>query len=54
MHKIVHREALTVFSIGILERALCSPCLIIVTVNVAFIAGSSKQGKAKRAFVGSK
>ena len=44
---------LTVLSIGILESALYCPCLIIVTVNVAFIAGSSKHGKADRASVGS-
>ena len=45
---------LTVFSMGILERALYCPCLMMVTVNVAFIPGSSKQGKAERALVGSK
>ena len=44
---------LTVFTMGILESAVYFPSLIMVTENFAFMAGSSKHGKALRANVGS-
>ena len=45
---------LTVFDIGIFESALyCGSCVMMM-VKFAFSAGSSKHGKARRAFVGSK
>lgn len=44
---------LTVFMMGILESAVYFPSLMIVTENFAFMAGSSKHGKAARANVGS-
>lgn len=47
------RFFLTVFAIGILERAVYFSCRMTETVKVAFISGSSKQGKARRASVGS-
>jgi len=44
---------LTVFTMGILESAVYFPSLMMVTENFAFMAGSSKHGKASRANVGS-
>ena len=44
---------LTVFSTGILDSAVYFPSLMRVTENFAFMAGSSKHGKAFRANVGS-
>jgi len=44
---------LTVFMMGILESAVYLPSLMMVTENFAFMAGSSKHGKAARANVGS-
>ena len=44
---------LTVFSMVILEIAVYFPSLMMVTENFAFMAGSSKHGKAFRANVGS-
>ena len=44
---------LTVFMRGILESAVYFPSLMMVTKNFAFMAGSSKHGKAARANVGS-
>ena len=38
---------------GILESAVYFPSLMMVTENFAFMAGSSKHGKAARANVGS-
>lgn len=46
-------EVLTVFMIGILESAVYFSSLMMVTENFAFMAGSSKHGKAARAKVGS-
>ena len=42
------------FSTGIFDNAVCWGSRTIITVKLAFIAGSSKHGKAARACVASK
>ena len=50
--RVLEPGRLVTDSFGILESALYSLSCSMLMVNVAFIAGSSKQGKALRASVG--